>query len=165
MTKKYAVLKTIGLSFCLMTALTLFFSPASANAQAFAFTSNYTQQIYPTTFSGCAGGMLTLTGEMHIVFHFTETPAGPRIFRSHFNNQGVSGYDAAGNQYQLNSQSNDTMILDEDELRTATIVQYYKLIGHSAAANERVRNVNHVTFNDNGEITSVFSKFEMDCSN
>ena len=164
MTKKYAVLKTIGLSFCFMTALTLFLSPASANAQAFAFTSNYTQQIYPTTFSGCAGGMLTLTGEMHFVFHFTETPAGPRIFRSHINNQGVSNIDAAGNQYQLNSQSNDTTILEE-ELRTATVVQYYKLIGRGNAPNERVRNVNHVTFNDNGEITSIFSKFEADCSN
>lgn len=164
MTKKYAVLKAIGLSFCLVTALTLFFSPTSVKAQAYTSTSSYTQQVFPSTFSPCAGGSITLTGEMHFVFHVTETPSGQRVFRSHINYQGVSGFDSAGNEYQLASQSNDTSTYDE-ELRTATVVQYYKLIGHGAAANERVRNINHVTFNDNGEITSIFSKFDADCSN
>lgn len=165
MIKKYAVLKPLALSFCLMTALTLFLSPASANAQAAAVTSNYTEQVPPTTFSGCAGSaIITLTGEIHFVFHVTETPSGQRVFRNHINYQGVSGVDAAGNQYQVASQSNDTMILDE-ELRTFTVVQYFKLLGRGPAANERVRTINHVTINDNGEVTSIFSKFEADCSN
>ena len=164
MIKKYAVLKPLALSFCLMTALTLFLSPASANAQAAAFTSNYTEQVAPTTFSPCAGSTITLTGEIHYVFHVTETPSGQRVFRNHINYQGVSGVDAAGNQYQVASQSNETTVLDE-ELRTFTIVQYFKLLGRGQAANERVRTVNHVTINDNGEVTSIFSKFEGDCSN
>ena len=162
MIKKYAVLKPLALSFCLMTALTLFLSPASANAQAAAFTSNYTEQAN-STFSGCASSTITLTGEIHFVFHATEAPSGQRVFRTHINYQGVSGVDAAGNQYRVASQSNDTMILDE-ELRTFTIVQYFKLLGRGQAANERVRTINHVTINDNGEVTSIFSKFEADCS-
>ena len=163
MIKKYAVLKPLALSFCLMTALTLFLSPASANAQAAAITSNYTEQVPPTTFNPCAGSTITLTGEIHFVFHTTETPSGQRVFRNHINYQGVSGVDAAGNQYQVASQGNDTMILEE-ELRTFTVVQYFKMLGRGEAANERVRTVNHVTINDNGEITSIFSKFEGDCS-
>ena len=166
MIENYRVRGTFAPLVCLMMlfAFVLLFSTTSAKAQAFSFTSNYTQQVFPTSFSGCAGGNLILDGQMHFVFHFTETPSGPRLFRSHINYQGVTATDQSGNQYALNSNSNDVTIL-EDELRTATVVQYFRLIGRGQNAKEYVRNVNHVTFNDNGEITSLFSKFYAECNN
>jgi hypothetical protein len=70
-----------------------------------------------------------------------------------------------GNQYTVSTVNNDTNVLEDFDLRTFTVIQYFKLIGKGHAANERVRTVNHVTINDKGEITAIFSKFDADCSN
>lgn len=165
MTKHPVVQRTLLLFACLMTAaFALLFSATAANAQASSITSNYTETIYPSTYSSCVGGNLTVQGEIHFVFHVTEAPSGQRIFKYHINYAGVSAVDQAGKQYSVTSNSNDTTVLDDFDQRNFTVVQYFRLIGHGRAANERVRTVSHVTINDNGEITSIFSRFEGDCS-
>jgi hypothetical protein len=158
--------KTFMLLACLSVAVyTLLFSPTSTNAQASGFTSNYTETVFPTTFSGCAGGDLTVEGQIHYVIHTTETPSGQRIVRYHTNFQGVSAVDELGKQYRVSSVNNDTTVLEDSEPRNFTVVQYFKLIGRGPAANERVRSISHTTINDKGEVTAIFSKFDADCSN
>jgi hypothetical protein len=164
MTKNLLVHRTFMLFACLtISAFAFMFCPTSTNAQAVSSTSNYTETVFPTTFSGCAGGALILEGQIHNVFHVTETPSGQRVFRNHTNFQGVTATDALGNQYRVSTVNNDTTVL-EAELREFTVVQYFKLIGKGPSANERVRTVNHVTVNANGEVTAIFSKFYADCS-
>ncbi|MDQ3801335.1 MAG: hypothetical protein M3384_18085 [Acidobacteriota bacterium] len=166
MTKHPMVQRTIVLFACLMTAaFAVLFSATTANAQASSITSNYTETIYPLMYSGCAGRVnLTVQGEIHFVFHVTETPSGQRIFKYHINYAGVSAVDPAGNQYSVSSGSNDTTVLEDSDQRNFTVVQYFKLIGQGQAANERVKTTSHITINDNGEITSIFSRFDGDCS-
>jgi hypothetical protein len=151
---------------CLTVAtFALLFSSTSTNAQASSSTSNYTETVFPTTYSGCAGSFLTLEGQIHFVFHATETLSGQRIVRYHTNFQGVSAVDELGKQYRVSSVNNETMVFEDSELRNFTVVQYSILIGKGRAANERVRSVSHVTVNDKGEVTAIFSKFnaELDC--
>jgi hypothetical protein len=143
----------------------LLFSPTSTKAQASSFTSNYTETIFLTPFSGCAGSDLTLEGQIHTVIHVTETPSGQRIVRNHTNFQGVIAADALGNHYRVSTVNNDTTILDDSEQSSFTIVQYFKLIGKGPAANERVLSISHVTINDKGEVTAIFSKSNADCNN
>ncbi len=166
MLKNLLVNKTFMFFACLtVAAFALLFSPTSTNAQASSFTSNYTETVSPTTYSGCAGSDLALEGQIHFVIHVTETPSGQRIVRYHTNFQGVTAVDELGQQYRVSSVNNDTTVLEDSELRTFTVVQYFKLVGKGPAANERVRSISHVTINDQGEVTAIFSKFNTDCSN
>lgn len=164
MIKNQIALKNFALMIGLLVAVCFVFSTVQANAQASPITSNYTEDVPATTFNPCVGGQITLSGQIHYVFHVTEAPSGQRVFRYHINYQGVNGVDSAGNQYRVASQSNDATILDS-ELRNFTVVQYFRLLGSGPAANERVRTVNHVTVNDIGEVTSIFSRVETDCRN
>jgi hypothetical protein len=167
MTKTFLVHRAFMLfAYLTLGAFALLFSSTSANAQASSSTSNYTETVSPTMYSGCAGQViLTLEGQIHNVFHVTETPSEQRLFRYHTNYQGVTAVDPVGNQYRVSTVNNDTTVLEDSGQREFTIVQYFKLIGKGAAANERVRVINHVTINENGEVTAIFSKFSADCSN
>jgi len=164
MSKKPLVPRTFMLLACLtVTVFVNLFSPTSANAQASSFTQSYSFPLDRTTFSGCAGGALSLEGQTHFLFHDTQTPSGQRVFRYHTNLQGAVAVDASGREYRVSSGTNEIMILEESGLRTFTVVQYWHLLGQGSAPNERFRTVNHVTINNNGEITSIFSRSEADC--
>jgi hypothetical protein len=63
MLKNLLVHRTFMFFVCLTVAsFAIVFSSISTNAQAVSFTSNYTETIPATAFSGCAGSNLTVEG-------------------------------------------------------------------------------------------------------
>ena len=154
------------LSFATLAAavLTMLFSTASARAQASTTTTSFTEPVPAVTVGTCDGfRLISLTGEVHFVVHFTTSDSGNQHVHYSINYQDVKGVDQFGNQYTVNSNSNDTSNFDAETQTSESVVQYFRLIGKGQVPNQQVRNVLHITVNNNGEPTAVFDHFYTDC--
>ena len=159
--RNYALLSLAALA---AVALTLSLSNAPARAQATTTTFNFTEPVPATTVGTCDGfRLISLSGEVHFVTHFTESASGNQTFRYEINYQGVSGVDQFGNEYSVASNSSDTAVFNADTQSSESIVQYFRLIGHGQTPKQQVRNVSHITINNNGEPTAVFDHFDAEC--
>jgi len=145
-------------------ALSLFLSPATVAAQGFGLTSSYTGPVPSVTVGTCDGyRQITLSGEVHYVVRFASSASGNRNFGYQINYQKVKGVDQFGNEYVVSTTNSDSAVYDEDSQRSATLVQYFRLIGKGQASNQMVRNVSHLTLNANDELTVIFYTFDADC--
>jgi hypothetical protein len=111
---------------------------------------------------GGAGELVTLSGNLHIVLRFTETPRGGIHVGSHFQPQGIRGVgETSGDTYHATGvtqdQFNATVGVEE------TFVNNFRIIGQGPGNNFLVHEVFHITFNANGSITAFVDKFSVDC--
>jgi hypothetical protein len=102
----------------------------------------------------CTGGLLTLNGQLHTLFTMTES--GTHFSGStHFQPVNLSGTDSAGNMYRgvgitqehfegslVNGQFSDTF------------VNNFFMIGTRGAHSDLFQEVEHVTFNANGDLVA-----------
>lgn len=145
-----------------LTALVL--SPARTRSQAESTTFNFTETVPAVTVGTCEGTrLISLTGEVHFVVHFTTSASGNQHVHYSINYQDVTGVDQFGNNYNVNSNSNDTSSFNAETQTSESVVQYFRLIGQGQVPNQQVRNVMHITINNNGEPTAVFDHFYTDC--
>jgi hypothetical protein len=141
-----------------------FASPATVRAQADSDTTSFTEPVPAVTVGTCEGTrIISLSGEVHFVVHFTTSASGNMHVHYSINYQDVTGVDQFGNNYTVNSNSNDTSNFNADTQTSESVVQYFRLIGQGSVPNQQVRNVMHITINNNGEPTAVFDQFYTDC--
>ena len=160
--RNFALLSLAALA---AVAMTLSLSNAPARAQATTTTFNFTEPVPPTTVGTCDGfRLIALSGDVHFVMTFNESASGNQHFRFEMNYQGVSGVDQFGNQYSVSANNSDTAVFNADTQSSESIVQYFRLIGQGQTPNQRVRNVSHITINNNGEPTAVFDHFDAECN-
>ena len=147
-----------------LVAAFLLMSPARTHSQASSETFNFTEPVPAVTVSTCDGlRLISLTGEVHFVVHFTTSASGNQHVHYSINYQDVTGTDQFGNQYQVHSNSNDTSNFNAQTQTSESVVQYFRLIGQGSVPNQQVRNVSHITVNNNGQPTAVFDHFYTDC--
>jgi hypothetical protein len=147
-----------------LAATFLLLSPARTRSQASSSTFNFTAPVPAVTVGTCEGTrLISLTGEVHFVVHFTTSASGNQHVHYSINYQDVTGVDQFGNNYNVNSNSNDTSSFNAEAQTSESVVQYFRLIGQGQVPNQQVRNVMHITVNNNGEPTAVFDHFYTDC--
>ncbi|HVF42388.1 MAG TPA: hypothetical protein VM936_05240 [Pyrinomonadaceae bacterium] len=146
-----------------LAALSLL-SPARVRSQASSSTFSFNEPVPAVTVGTCDGfRLISLTGEVHFVVHFTTSDSGNQHVHYSINYRDVKGGDQFGNQYTVNSNSNDTSNFNAETQTSESVVQYFRLIGKGQVPNQQVRNVSHITVNNNGEPTAVFDHFYTDC--
>ena len=147
-----------------LAAAFMLMSPARTRSQASSSTFSFTEPVPAVTVGTCEGTrLISLTGEVHFVVHFTTSASGNQHVHHTINYQDVTGTDQFGNQYKVNSNSNDTSNFNAETQTSESVVQYFRLIGQGQVPNQQVRNVMHITVNNNGEPTAVFDHFYTDC--
>ncbi|HEX8500934.1 MAG TPA: hypothetical protein VF659_10120 [Pyrinomonadaceae bacterium] len=155
-----------SLTLALAAALTLagLSRPRAAEAQATTTTTNVTNQINATFFSPCAGEVITVTGDIHTLFHFTSNGNHTTV-KTHSQPQGVIAVgQTTGDVYHGTGVSQSTSTFQSDGATTEfTVIVNVGFVGPGPGNNMLVHNVLHNTFNNNGELTSSQSNFNADC--
>ncbi|HVF68153.1 MAG TPA: hypothetical protein VM914_10840 [Pyrinomonadaceae bacterium] len=147
-----------------LAATFLLLSPARTRSQATSSTFNFTEPVPAVTVGTCEGTrLISLTGEVHFVVHFTTSASGNQHVHYSINYQNVTGTDQFGSNYTVHSNGNDTSNFNAATQTSESVVQYFRLIGQGQVPNQQVRNVMHITINNTGEPTAVFDHFYTDC--
>lgn len=140
--------------------------PAVAFTQATTVTTNETLPLNAVSFNSCNGEAVTLTGEVHIVTHFTTDTNGGTHYKSHQNFENVTGTGSLSLiTYRGVSNNNHT---DNNNGSNAqqefTNINRVRLISQGPADNLLVNITVHATINANGQATSTTSNFQVICT-
>jgi hypothetical protein len=153
-------------SICAMAALL----PASpALAAATSFTASTTIPIDLTVFVPCAnsgaGELVTLSGNLHDLFHVTFDGSGGLTVKVLDNPQGVSGVgQSTGTVYHGTGQTQQTFHLSGvSDASSSTFVNVFHIVGSGPGNDFFVREVTHVTVNANGTLTAFVDQFSVTC--
>lgn len=112
-----------------------------------------TQTVFVPCANGGAGESVTLSGELHEVFHVTVNDAGHSTVKFFSQPQGVSGVGAVtGVKYQGTGVTQDTRTTRVGS--EVTFVDVFRLVGRGSGSNFAVHENMHVTVNANGTVTT-----------
>lgn len=159
---------SLVLAFAAVLTLAGLSRPRVADAQATTTTTNVTNQINATFPIPCANGgageLVSLTGDIHALFHFTSNGNHTTV-KTHSQPQGVRGVGlTTGDVYHGIGVSQTTSAFQSDgATTTGTVISIFGLIGPGTGNNFLVHNVLHTTFNNNGELTSSHFTSSADC--
>ncbi len=133
----------------------------SIMAQATSTTTN-TEMPFTASLTDCNSQPVVVSGTMHMVTHYTMDASGGTHIEIHTNYQDVSGtsgtitYRAvSSNHHSFNSNGAQTEF---------TVIDDVRLISRGPTDNLTIRATMHITINANGEVTAVFTRFEMVCN-
>jgi len=143
-------------------AITLAVAPAAALAQASTVTSNSSFPADSISVS-CAGDIVNITGDMHVVSHVTLNSSGGRTVDLQTNTQEVKGQGLSGASYTTNTILHDTFNEESSGTTVHTMTEEFLLIGQGQTANLIVKFTMHVTVNSNGEVTAAGDNFIIRC--
>ena len=150
----------------LALSLTGVVGTAPALAEATTFTDNVQIPIEIVVFVPCAAGgageLVDLSGNLHVLFHFTLDDSGGFHSKFHFQPQGVSGTGlTTGDKYQgtgvTQGQFNGKVGFE------STFVNNFRIIGHGPGNNFLVHENFHITVNANGTVTAFVDNFSIEC--
>jgi len=118
--------------------------------------------VYVPCANGGAGELVTLSGDLHTLFRYTQSASGGIHAGSHFQPQGISGVgEATGDTYHgtgvTQGEFNANVGVEE------TFVNNFRIIGQRSGNNYLVHSVFHITFNANGSITALVDTLSVDC--
>ena len=104
----------------------------------------------------CNGESVDLSGNIHMTLGLTTDGSGGSHFRSHINNQGVSGIGATtGSRYQIPSTGDTSLYLGSATTFTMTLDN--RVVAQGSTPNFSFREVFHITIDANGvPAASVF---------
>lgn len=143
--------------------LTLF-AAGAARAQAVTVTTNETLPFTNTMPNPCNGDIVTFSGDIHVVNHFTTDAGGGTHVKTHGNYQSVSGTGTpSGAQYRVVTTSNETINDNDGPQTEVSSVQVLNLISQGSGPNFRLRIVFHITINANGTTTSQVEESSIEC--
>ena len=130
-------------------------------------TDNQKFPISLTAFIPCANGGagedVTLTGNLHVLFHLTISNRGNVTLKSHFQPQGITGTGSVtGAKYQGTGVTQDVST-GHAVGSTFTFINNFRMIGQGRGNNFLVHENFHVTVNANGTITTVVDNFRTEC--
>ena len=150
-----------------VAAVFLFTGTAAAAPAAPATT---TQDI-PANFStfvpcaaGGAGEMVALSGQIHAVFHVTETTDGGSSITSEFNPMGVSGVgQTTGATYRGTGNTSITVVTAPSGVQESTVVDNFRLIAPGPGNNLAVHETVHVSVDPQLTVTADVVHISVDC--
>lgn len=140
--------------------------PVAALAQATTVTTNETTTLNGTEVNLCSGEVVVLTGEIHVVTHTTTDSNGGLHVKTHQNFENVTGtgtlfltpYRAvSSNNHSFNDNGSNAQ-------QEFTTVNRVRLISPGPAENFLLNATSHTTVNANGEVTTTFSNFVVNCT-
>ena len=159
MRKKFAVLAVVVLG-----ALASVTAAQAGNTTITNTTSPINLLLVVPCANGGAGEFVFLSGEIHSIVKLTIN--GNRFnLEEHINFQGVSGTGlTTGDKYQgtdtFNHSDNDSL---NNLQHVETITSSFRVTGQGPGNNFVAREVAHITFNANGDVTVFFDNFSADC--
>ena len=112
---------------------------------------------------GGAGEVVLLSGNLHLLTHFTEDGSGGFHLVDDANPQGLSGTGlTSGDKYQ--GTGGTRFQLNSGPLPlTQTFVNNFRIIGEGGGNDLLVHHNMHLTVNANGEVTAVVDNFSVEC--
>lgn len=112
---------------------------------------------------GGAGEVASLSGPLHVLFHFTEDESGGFGFTIHNQPQGISGVGlTSGDSYQGTGVTRETFHVSGIQF-SDTFVNNFRIIGQGSGNNFLVHNNFHITINANGDLTAFMDNFSVEC--
>jgi hypothetical protein len=113
--------------------------------------------------NGGAGEIVAMSGNLHILTHFTVSNSGNVHVTQLFQPQGISGYGTVtGDKYQATGGTHEEY--NENGLPfTETYINNFRIIGQGTDNNFLVHETYHVTVNANGVVTSFVDNFSVEC--
>lgn len=142
--------------------------PRVAGAQATTTTTHVLSPFTPTLPIPCANGgageLVQFSGEVLVMNHFTSNDNHTTI-RSHVQPQGVSGVGlTTGDTYHANGGLRQISTSQSDGGgSTLTLLSITRFVGPGPGNNLLIHNLLHMTFNNDGELTSSQSSFSFEC--
>ena len=140
--------------------------PTPARAQANTVTTNETIPFSSVVVETCNGNSVTLTGQLHLVHHFTTDSSGGTHMTTHTNYQGVEGTSApvpvayqavSSNTHKFKDNGNNPQSVFHN-------VDRVRLISQGSTDNLILNFTTHTTVNAEGTATSTFIKAEAECN-
>lgn len=139
--------------------------PAAATAQAGTVTTNETVALSTTTVDLCSADTVTLSGNLHIVTHFTTDSNGGTHTSSHQNFENVTGTGTTSITYRAVSSNNHTVNDNGSNSQQAfTIVNRVRLITQGSTDNYLLNITINTTINANGVATSTVNNVVANCT-
>ena len=140
----------------------------SANS-AETFTQNESIPIDLIVFVSCANGgageLIFMSGDLHILTHYTLSNSGNYHVKQHFQPQGISGYgEVTGDKYQATGVTQEEFNTNGPLPITDSFVNNFRMIGQGPNNNYQVHQNMHVTINANGVLTSFVDNSSVDCN-
>jgi hypothetical protein len=153
-------------SICAMVGL---LAAGPARAAGTSFTASVKIPIDLTVFVPCANGgageFVTLSGNLHDLFHVTFDGSGGLTIKFLDNPQGVSGVgETTGAVYHGTGQTQETFHFSGvSDSFSDTFVNVFHIVGTGPGNDFFVREVFHVTVNANGTLTAFVDQFSVTC--
>lgn len=150
-------MKLLGSCFMLLVVATTLGLPL-----AHAATTNTLVPFPSPTVNPCNGEQVNVSGNIHLTTGVSTDESGGLHFRSHINNQGVSGIGVVtGSKYQIPTTSNTSAYLGS--ATTITLTVNSRFIAQGSTPNFSVRQAFHVTIDGDGVPRVSNSDFQTDC--
>ncbi|WP_437817699.1 hypothetical protein [Sorangium sp. So ce1078] len=113
----------------------------------------------------CVPEFVVLTGDLHILLHINANEGGGSNFVFHSNYQGIEGVGlTTGSQYRgVNTQTLKVELGSGGLPSVFTNVVDIRLIGQGQTENFVVHLTQHITVNENGEITAIVDNATTEC--
>ncbi|MBI4501249.1 MAG: hypothetical protein HY700_08820 [Gemmatimonadetes bacterium] len=113
--------------------------------------------------AGGAGELVALSGDLHLLFHFTADGSGGFHATSEANPMGVSGSGlTTGDRYQGTGVTRSSFNTSGVPFNS-TFVNNFRIIGQGTDNNFLVHENFHITVNANGELTALVDNFSVEC--
>ena len=165
MKKKLSLVALSVLVLSLVMPVTTAFGAALPSADTFTSSATIPFDVY--VFISCAmsgvGEEVHLTGNLHVLDHFTANANGGFMVTSHYQPEGVMGVgSSSGDKYQATGVTSDRFNVNGLPY-TGTYVNNFRIIGQGNGNNYLVHENFHVTVNANGEMTAYVDNFSVEC--
>lgn len=151
----------------LLAASLLAYAPLATTAHAQANTVTTSQTLpLSTVVTNCNGEPVTLTGNIHLVTHYTQSSSGSTNFTMHSNYEEAQGTGQQTLvQYRGVSSNTHKETNNGPTPQTQfTTVDRVRLISQGATVNLIVNVTVHTTVNSNGEATSTVATITVECN-
>jgi hypothetical protein len=150
-------MKLLGSCFMLLAVATTLGLPL-----AHAATTNTLVPFPSPTVNPCNGEQVNVSGNIHLTTGVSTDESGGLHFRSHINNQGVSGIgELTGSRYQIPTTSNTSAYLGS--ARTMALTVNGRFVAQGSTPNFNVHQTFRITIDANGVTTVSNSDFRADC--
>jgi hypothetical protein len=120
---------------------------------------------FPVSFqaTGCNGDTVTLTGNLNVVAHVSQSSSGNLNVEVNIDSQGLTGTGApSGVQYQANQHAHD--MFDATAASTTTMTDKFVLIAKGNTPDLIVTMTMHYTINADQTVTAVVDTFTVKCT-
>jgi hypothetical protein len=114
--------------------------------------------------AGGAGEVISISGDLHSLFHLTISESGNIHIKQHNQPMGISGVGlTTGDKYQGTGVTQQSQSINGPLPQTVTFVNNFRMIGQGPDNNFMIHENAHVTINANGELTSLHDNFSVEC--